>query len=115
MKPDEMRKHIKQIPGLSKFPIRDHDHLSELLGGKDKEFKFKEKKLTAADVMRMFPANYFPVESEDDLVAKAAKLAEIGEKGFQPATGTRPDKETGPPDIPKDDKFRKDECAGYRK
>jgi hypothetical protein len=116
MKPDEMRKHIKEIKGLGQFPIKNHDHLNQMLGGKDKEFKFKDKKMTMEDVMRMFPANYFPIESEDDLTDKAVKLTEIGKNGFQPATGKRPDKE-GPPELPREqqENLKEHDCDGAKK
>ena len=106
MKPDEMRKHVKEIRGLDEFPIRDHDHLIQLLGGKDKEIKFNEKKLKTDDMLRMFPANYFPVASEEDMIAKAVKLIELGREGFQAATGKRPDKESGPPAKGKEHEIR---------
>ena len=97
MKPDEMRLHIKQIHGLDEFLITDHDHLIRLLGGKDKEFKFKEKKLKTEDVLRIFPANYFPITSEEDLIAKAVGLVELGREGFQTAAAAPPENESGPP------------------
>jgi len=126
MKPDEMRTHIKQVPGLKEFPINDHEHLIRLLRGKDKEIKFKDKKLTTADVLRMFPANYFPITSEEDLTAKAVKLIELGRDGFQAATGARPEKESGPPAAGKEheakfrekeykEKFREHDVDGYPK
>jgi hypothetical protein len=96
MKPDEMRKHIKDIKGLGQFPIRDHDHLTRMLGGKDSEFRFKDRNMTVEDVMRMFPTNYFPIESEEDLAKKAAKLVEIGRAGFHTAAGMRPENQEPP-------------------
>ncbi len=101
MLPNEMRQHIKQIPGLGTYPIRDYEHLAALLGGKHKEFKFKDKKLTMADVMRMFPANYFPILSEDDLMAKIAKLQQMGQSGFKPASHPRPQTDSQPPAMTK--------------
>ena len=98
MKPDELKEHIKKIKGLDRFPIKDHGHLRDMLGGKETKFKFKEKDVTAEDVLRIFPANYFPIESEEDMTKKAAKLLEIGRYGFQPATGKRPDV-GGPPAL----------------
>jgi hypothetical protein len=115
MKPDEVRKHIKDVHGLGHFPIRDHGHLNQLLGGKDKEFKFKDKKLNGEDIMRMFPANYFPIESEDDLIDKAVKLTEVGQNGFQPAAAKRPDNQTGPPAVGKPEKFKEHDCDGFKK
>ena len=116
MKPDELKEHIKKIKGLDRFPIKDHGHLRDMLGGKDKQFKFKEKDVTVEDVMRMFPANYFPIESEDDMTKKAAKLLEIGQYGFQPATGKRPD-EGGPPALNKElhDYLKENDCDGHEK
>jgi hypothetical protein len=95
MNPDEMLGYIKRIPGLDHFPIKDHEHLIRLLGGKDKVVTFKDQRIGTEDILRMFPVNYFPIASKEDLIDKASKLIELGRRGFHPATGSPP--QGGPP------------------
>jgi len=115
MKRDEMFDYIKRIPGLDKFPIHDHEHLVRLLGGKDKVVTFKDQKIGTEDLLRMFPVNYFPIASKEDLTEKASKLMELGRRGFHPATGSRP--EGGPPPSTKeyDTGPTQQGADGYRK
>ena len=115
---DELRTHITQIPGLGRFPIRDHDHLAKLLGSKDDYFKFLDNDLTMDDIRRMFPANYFPIESEDDLMTKVVTLMQIGPNGFQEATDRLPVYENAPlpADVTTQDHgSQPHDCAGYEK
>jgi hypothetical protein len=117
MHPHEMREHIKRIPGLGTYPIRDYEHLAQLLGGKHKVFKFKDQELTMAHVMRMFPANYFPILSEHDLMAKIAKLQQLGQKGFKPASHPRPPTDSRPPTMTREQHHmsRSKHCGGHPK
>ena len=115
MKRNELVDYITRIPGLDEFPIKDHEHLIRLLGGKDKVVTFQDQRIGTEDVLRLFPINYFPISSREDLTDKASKLIELGRRGFHPATGARP--EGGPPHSIKEYETRPAQqgADGYQK
>jgi hypothetical protein len=76
--PDDVLEMAKQVSGRVQYPIRDFKSLAAAVGGEDAEFNFKGKRYKPGQVRKVFPEDYFPIESEEDLVAKVGDLVARG-------------------------------------
>ena len=64
----------------------------------------------------VIPANFFPILSEDDLVAKIVKLQDLGRQGHGPARHPKPQNENPPQISALDDQLtRRQQHGGKRK
>jgi hypothetical protein len=55
------------------FPIKDQEHGAALLG-EDAKVEYEGRSYSVAELRRLIPPEYFPIESEHDLIAKIADL-----------------------------------------
>lgn len=74
LEPEDVLEIAKRVSGRVTYPINDYKQLSEALGGDDAEIEVKGKRYKPGQVRKLFPGDYFPIESEEDLVAKVGDL-----------------------------------------
>lgn len=107
----------KQVSKKASFPINNFDELAKGLGGKNASFTYegKGRKVTEA---QQIPAELYPIESENDFVAKMASLrGRSGDEAEDMPRGKKLDSlppEAGePPQIPESERLPKGK-AGYK-
>jgi hypothetical protein len=65
---------VRRIATSATYPITSFTALSDALGGDEATISFGGRDWPLAELRRMIPAYYFPIASEDDLVAKLVEL-----------------------------------------
>ncbi len=71
---EDVDRVAKGVSRKAQYPISNADDLAQALGGRDANVNFAGKSHKAAEVEQI-PDEYFPIESEEDFVAKMASLA----------------------------------------
>lgn len=71
---DEVFRVLRLVLSGANFPIKSAVDVEQALGGEDEQFTFHGRLFPVRLVREMVPAYYFPIASEDDLVAKVADL-----------------------------------------
>jgi hypothetical protein len=71
---DKFVKKVQELTRRLNFPIRNADELAHQLGGPDATVEWEGKGHKVAQAIKIMPEYYFPVESEEDLIVKAANL-----------------------------------------
>lgn len=79
---DEVVKTARAIEGRLKYPIRNFKELADALGGEDAEVEHEGRKRKIGQLRRLVPPEYFPVDSTEDLIAKAVELRSRAEPGW---------------------------------
>lgn len=82
---EEIVRAVKQVSANAKYPINTFDELAKAMGGEDATVTFRGRSMKVAEARRFIPAYYFPIGSEDDLVAKISDLQERARVGAPPA------------------------------
>jgi hypothetical protein len=65
---------VKRVAQRARFPIAGIDELAEALGGEGSSVLLGGRTMTAGEWRRRVPAYYFPIHSEEDLIAKVSDL-----------------------------------------
>jgi hypothetical protein len=109
---DDVIDAAKRVSKKARYPINGFDDLAKALGGENADIKFEGKEYKVSHVRRLVTVDYFPIESEEDLIAKAAHLRGGGGgpdtddvKWANPVDKPEGGKET-PPNIPVNEKPR---------
>jgi hypothetical protein len=103
---DEIMDTAKNVSKKIQYPINSFDDVARALGGDNADIPFEGKGHKIGQIRRLIPAEYFPIESEEDLVAKIAQLrGEGGEADTDPVTYANPvaapeKGKENPPNIP---------------
>jgi hypothetical protein len=74
--PEEIERIRKQLPDLE-YPIKTREMLVKVFGksfSAENRFQFQGGPVTIKEVTREIPDDYFPIDSEDDFIAKATRL-----------------------------------------
>jgi hypothetical protein len=74
----EVAHAAKLARGRAKYPIEGYDGLAALLDD-GRSARFGDREVTLDDVHRFFPKEFFPVDSEQDLIAKLLIAFQRGE------------------------------------
>lgn len=108
LEPEDVLEIAKRVSARLTYPIKDYKQLSEALGGDDAEVELKGRKYKPGQARKLFPGDYFPIDSEEDLVAKIGDLVgrQQGESDIKwgEEQKEKPDKERPKPsdqDIPR--------------
>ena len=62
------------LKSRAQFPLNSAADVEEALGGHAATFEFAGQAIPVTEIRNMVPAYYFPIATEDDLVAKIADL-----------------------------------------
>ena len=87
-KVDEVVHVAKQISNKRGFPVESYDDLANALGGESGKIRIGEKEHKVSAASRI-PEEFYPLESEEDFIAKVTSL--------QAAAGDTPDVKTEEP------------------
>jgi hypothetical protein len=79
---EELAKTAKAIEPRVNYPIRDFRQLADALGGEEADIEFEGRKRKVGSVRRLVPPEYFPIDSTEDLIAKAAELRSRADPGW---------------------------------
>ena len=79
---DEIVQTAKAIEPRLRYPIHNFKELADALGGEDAEVDFAGQKRKVGQVRRLLPPEYFPIDSTEDLIAKAVELRSRAEPGW---------------------------------
>jgi hypothetical protein len=74
--PPQLEQIAAAVAGVSsklEYPIKDQEHGSALLG-EDAKVEYEGRSYSVAELRKLIPPEYFPIESEPDLIAKIADL-----------------------------------------
>lgn len=71
---DEVIRAVRQVSARAKYPIQSFDELSHAMGGDEAAVTFRGQQMAVRDIRRLIPAYYFPIGSEQDLIAKVSDL-----------------------------------------
>jgi hypothetical protein len=69
---NEIEKVAKKVSEKAKYPIKNFHELAEALGGEDASVEYEGKGQKIGQAKKLLPDGFFPVESEQDLIAKVA-------------------------------------------
>ena len=107
---DEVIRALKTISSKGKYPIQSFDDLAASLGGPKDSVTFRGQSLTVEQLRSLIPSYYFPINSQQDLIAKIGDVRGSG-KTDQPTHPEPPDHweepnkavppGLGPPEKPK--------------
>jgi len=64
----------KRISEQTRYPIRDFKQLADVLGGEEATFEYKGNGRKLGQLKKMVPDGFFPVDSQEDLIAKIGYL-----------------------------------------
>jgi len=108
---DDIVHAAKDISKKAQYPLNSFDDLAKALGGEHAKVKYEGKDRKVAEA-RQIPAEFYPIESEEDLIAKLAHLRSLsGDKPEGVSTAQPPSKlppEAGsPPNFPESMRPRK--------
>ena len=67
-------KHVREISSKTKYPIKNFGQLMKALGGESAPIEFEGWRAPAGRLREFIPEHYFPVASEEDLLAKSEEL-----------------------------------------
>jgi hypothetical protein len=70
----ELTKYATKISSKAKYPIKTFAALMKALGGENARITFEGPRGTVKGLRKVIPAEFFPVESEKDLLKKSEKL-----------------------------------------
>lgn len=70
----QIAKYAREISSKTKYPIRNFAQLVKALGGEDSAIEFEGPRGKAKELKKAIPDDFFPVESEDDLLKKSEAL-----------------------------------------
>lgn len=87
----------KEISGKVNYPINSADELVRSLGGDQAEVKHEGKGHKVGQARQALPAEYFPIESEEDLITKIGGLRIL--HGDEPEDVKMGKERTGPSDV----------------
>src|SRR5947208_3027714 len=105
MKLDEVVRLARNVGGKTTYPITSANQLANALGGSNATVRIGSKDRQVAEVQQI-PAAYFPIESEEDFIAKITNvLLRSGEPledklTWGTASGTPPSSAGSPPNVP---------------
>jgi hypothetical protein len=71
---EEVIRAVRQVSAGAKYPIQSFDELAQALGGDQGTVTFRGQQMRVGDIRRLIPAYYFPIGSEQDLIAKVSDL-----------------------------------------
>ena len=90
---DDLEKLAKQVTAKAKYPIRNVEELITAFGGEEASFTFEGRSGKVGQVKRAIPKDFFPIGSQEDLIAKSAHvLMARGLVGTEFTPGQRLDK-----------------------
>lgn len=70
----EVERYARQASEKSKFPIHNFQQLETAFGGTDAELQYRGKGQKLGQLRRELPEGFFPIESEQDFIAKVSYL-----------------------------------------
>jgi hypothetical protein len=107
----EIQKAAKRASRKTKYPIHNFKQLADALGGDEAEVTYEGKSHKVKEAKKVLPDDFFPVESEEDLLAKASYIRarlRPGERDHVPGEQRdKPANDAGDPGFPKEEKPRK--------
>jgi hypothetical protein len=111
--------HIaKQVSKRVKYPIMDEATLTQGLGGRGASIPFGAETHKVEDATRHLPADLFPIESEEDFIAKAATLRARGNSSVEDAPPAQvlkdPPANMGKPPVLREDQRMPKGKSGYK-
>jgi hypothetical protein len=74
---NQYARHARAVSGKVKYPLRNVKQVIDALGGDDAEVDLGGKKIKLRDARKHVPRLLFPVDSEEDLIAKMATVDSI--------------------------------------
>ncbi|HEX6290597.1 MAG TPA: DUF6065 family protein [Herpetosiphonaceae bacterium] len=100
---------LKMLSKQTVYPIQTPDDFVAALGGPDATISFHGRSFSLAALRSAIPAYYFPIDSEDDLIAKLADV-QARVRGGPPVQPDHADIQWGeqvdtPPDVPPPDEL----------
>jgi hypothetical protein len=103
----EIERAAKRVSEKAKYPIRNFKQLADAFGGEDATIEFEGQGRKLGQVKKLIPDEFFPVESEEDLIAKGSYLYQR----FRPVEDahTPAEKKDSPPDESPEPDFPKEE------
>lgn len=75
---------LQVVSAKTTYPIQSFDHLIEACGGDDATITVQGREVRLAELQPAIPAYYFPIGSEDDLIAKIADVRVKGQTVIPP-------------------------------
>lgn len=101
---DEIERVAKKVSEKAKYPIKDFKQLADALGGEDASVDYGGKGQKIGQAKKMLPDGFFPVESQEDLIAKIGYV-EMLRRGVKEehTPGEKRDKapdDAGEPNVP---------------
>ena len=101
---DDIVDIARDISKKAKYPLNNFDDLAKTLGGDKAKVKYEGKDRDVAEA-RQIPSDYYPIESEADLIAKLTHLRSLsGDKPegvtTSPAQPNLPPQAGSPPNFP---------------
>jgi hypothetical protein len=75
---EELILTVKKVASSTKYPIQSFSELAEALGGEESVVNFRNQPMSLKEVRALIPVYYFPIGSEEDLIAKIADLQARG-------------------------------------
>jgi hypothetical protein len=107
----EIQHAARRVSGKAKYPLHNFNQVAEALGGENAEVTYEGKPHKIGDAKKVLPDGFFPIESEEDLIAKASYLRarlRPGERDHVPGEQRdKPDPGAGDPKFPKEESPRK--------
>lgn len=79
---DEIVKTIHSIDRNLQYPIHSFQQLADSLGGEDAEIQHEGSTFRIGMARRAFPPGFYPIDSAEDFVAKAAEIRSRLEPGW---------------------------------
>ena len=79
----------KRARKRAKYPIKNHDGLAALLDD-GKVARFRDREVTVDSIKRYVPKEFFPIDDEQDLIAKLLIAFDRAEIEHQEQTVPRP-------------------------
>lgn len=107
-KVDDVIDTAKNVSKKVQYPINSFDDIVKALGGDNSTIDFEGQGHKIGHVRKLIPSDYFPIESEEDLIAKIAHLrgqggdADTDDVKYTDPVASPPDN-AGNPNIPQNE------------
>lgn len=93
----EYERIARKVTGKTQYPIHNFNKLADALGGDETEVELPSGRVKVKKGRNLVPKHFFPIDSEEDLIAKMATL-DAARPGYQRPEGSRGQEQAPSPD-----------------